>query len=204
MDMMTKKTLFAICFVFIFFVEELHSQVLTVDNGVSLSWSNNSTRPDIDYTGAIGLDYFEKEHFMFSSRLGYIRKGENVRMLIPIENKLKVKLDYLNFSTAARFKQTVFNGNFFIGIGPYFDFKLNSEYEIVGIVSENEERKGDYISEKIIVGYLVETGYFYDIADWRFGLNVRYGNNITKILPESREGLISHSLSLLLNIGYIF
>jgi hypothetical protein len=201
---MIKKVLFVICFIFVLFAEELHAQVLTVDNGASLSWSNNSSKPGIDYTGAIGLDYFEKEHFMFSSRLGYIRKGENVRMFIPVENRLKVKLDYLNFSTAVRFKQPVFNGNFFIGIGPYFDFRLNSEYEIVGSVSENEERKSEYISKKIIAGVLVETGYFYDITDWRFGLNVRYGSNITKILPESREGLISHSLSLSLNIGYIF
>jgi hypothetical protein len=201
---MIKKILFAISFIFVLFAEELHSQVLVVDNGVSLSWSNNSSKPGIDYTGAIGMDYFEKEHFMFSSRLGYIRKGENVRMLIPVENRLKVKLDYLNFSTVARLKQPVFNGNFFIGIGPYLDFRLNSEYEIVGSVSENEERKSEYISKKIIAGFLVETGYFYDITDWRFGLNVRYGSNITKILPESREGLISHSLLLLLNIGYVF
>ena len=201
---MIKKFLLAISFIFVLFAEELHSQVLTVDNGVSLSWSNNNSNLGIDYTGSIGLDYFEKKHFMFNSRLGYIRKGENVGMLIPVENRLKVKLDYLNFSTAARFKQPVFNGNFFVGIGPYFDFRLNSEYEIAGIVSENEERRGEYISKKVIVGFLVETGYFYDITDWRFGLNVRYGSNITKILPESREGLISHSLSLLLNIGYIF
>src|SRR5690625_3642928 len=56
------------------------SQVLKVNNGISIS-SVKSKKVDMlsksmsAYSFSLGVDYLEKEHFYLSSEIGYLKKG---------------------------------------------------------------------------------------------------------------------------------
>lgn len=181
-----------------------HSQVIKLENGTSFSWTNYASQVNVDYSGSLSVDYLERKCFMLNSKLSFFRRSETSVMEMSPKNKLDVAIDYMSISTTTRFKQPIKKGNFFIGVGPSVDFKLNSEYEIERVTNENSHKKGEFLSSDLVFSLLSEIGYFIDISKWRIEFNVAYRNNLTKVNKETRKGFINHMLIPSIGVGYIF
>lgn len=186
------------------FVINSHSQVIKLENGTSFSWTNYASQANMNYSGALSVDYLERKCFMLNSKLSFFRRSETSVMEMTPKNKLDVVIDYISISTTTRFKQPFKSGGFFIGVGPSVDFKLNSEYEIERATNDNSHKKGEFMSSDQVFSFLSEIGYFIDVTKWRVELNVAYRNNLTKVNTETRKGFISHMLTFSIGVGYIF
>lgn len=188
----------------VFSLEYSYSQVIKLENGVSLSWTNHASQANIGYSGGLSLDYLEKNHFMLHSKLGFLKRSETSTMEYFSQNEMNITINYLSFATTIRFKQPIGKGYFFVGLGPSIDFKLNSKFKMEGRAADNVQKSGDFHSQDVVASILSECGYFIDIRNWRMELDVAYRNNLTKINMETRKGFISHILTCSIGIGYKF
>lgn len=189
--------------VFIFcFSASAHAQIIKFNNSLSLNWSNNGAGKIFKYNPSVGVEYFERKYFMLSSSIGIDNKAEKYPI---INNKvLEANIRYIRLSTTARFKYDTNYVSFFIGAGPAVNWKKKSIYKIHGEMAENQAGGGEFRAKKNVVDVIGEAGMYKDFDKCRIELFASYNTNLTRIIPESRRGFISHSLALNIALGYKF
>lgn len=178
----------------------MHGQTcIKTEHGVSASWSNYSVAARANYTGAIGLSYLERTHFMLNSEIAFFTRRDLYPVYVAFNQttNMDVSIKYWSLNTTARWKERAGIGNLFIGLGPSFDFKRSAK-------AVTQRHTGDFIADDFVFSILAEAGYFVDIERWRMELNFSYQNNLTTINTVARKGFISHMLSCSLGVGYLF
>lgn len=215
-----KKILLVVFALLMMGVNEIFSQVVKVENGLSLSWmkGDNLENKLSAYSVMLGCDYLEHDWFYLSSEIGYIKKGgkDNVYDRFYEEDNyasvgyagIKSKLNYLHINTSFRVKHSFDKLTIYAGIAPTIDFLLK---EKSNTKFEDKEYKEDFNANKVVLGIKPEIGVFYDINKIRISLNVSYLRNITHIAKigelnyphfeeKNRQGYINNN-TLLMSVG---
>lgn len=189
--------------VILFFILPIYTyaQTVKINNCLSANWSNNGTKKTYKYTPTIGVEYLERTYFLLSSSIGISHKNQEYSILNG-ENTLETNIKYLEVSTTGRFKFKTNDITFFIGIGPAIDWKIKSRYKTHGEIKKNSSDHGEFIANKSVINLLTEAGVYKNFNKFILEFSTAYKSNITNIIPESRKGFISHSLSLNLSFGY--
>lgn len=179
------------------------SQVLKVNNGISIS-SVKSKKVDMlsksmsAYSFSLGVDYLEKEHFYLSSEIGYLKKGgkeENEYLPEPYTN-VKETWNYIHLNTTIRYPIRVQEvTHFFIGAGPALDILIDSKKFKTSIYE-------GYELETIVPGLKGELGYMQDWNNIRFGLNFSYIYDLNKTAKTEFTSLKNNIYQVMFSIGY--
>lgn len=189
------------------------AQVVTLENGVgitSLRAGDGSTDNVYPYHMSLGYQYLDKGWFNLSSSIGYLRKGGQIKAVYnPISGDLsnvifKSKLHYLTINTTFDVKKTSPDGyTFFVGVGPWIDFKLKATEE--SYVESGSDP--DYPAQKSTIkgvhplqfGLKCVGGIRKDFGNMQLGINIAYLPTFTRVISGGGH---DRTFTFGLSLGY--
>lgn len=179
----------------------LHSQIIKIENGVSLS-SMYSSKFDIlnskvsNYGLNVGCDYFEHKLYYLSSEIGLVTKGGKENISLGDNNfNVDESWQFVHLNTTIRVKYQVDNAHLFVGIGPKLDF-------LVGSGKFTDSLYSGYEMDKLSFGSKAEVGLVQDINRIRLGLNCSYLINFGGVAQSPYINISNNTYSLMFSIGY--
>lgn len=179
----------------------LHSQIIKIENGVSLS-SMYSSKFDIlnskvsNYGLNVGCDYFEHKLYYLSSEIGLVTKGGKENISLGDNNfNVDESWQFVHLNTTIRVKYQVDNAHLFVGIGPKLDF-------LVGSGKFTDSLYSGYEMAKLSFGSKAEVGLVQDINRIRLGLNCSYLINFGGVAQSPYINISNNTYSLMFSIGY--
>lgn len=208
-----KKILLMVFALLVISISEGFSQVIKVENGLSLSWmkGDNLEQTLPAYSVMLGCDYLEHDWFYMSSEIGYIKKGGKDHIYGFAEEleggisrvgyaNLQSNLHYIQLNTSFRVKHSFNKLNVYLGIAPTLDFLVKEDSYTT---TENNKYENDYHANRVVFGIMPELGAFYDAGKMRISLNVSYTRNLSFISKIGKlPCLVNNTLLMSVGIGY--
>lgn len=178
----------------------LNAQTIYNRNGALLSTTKDSYKSEVAYSNYIGLEFCEKEHFSIISGIGLMQIGEYFRPT-PL-NSVNAHIKYFNISSLVNYRLNIGNNKLYSGIGPSLGFRCKSWLDCSGSKIDQTINDPDFLTKKRTLFLNCEIGYRYTLKRLSIGAVVSYQLNLTKIIPKSYDGFISHGIGFFLEIGF--
>lgn len=176
-----KKILFILAFLITL---QLKAQVITLYTGLSaskFSWSAtpiNFTPQDeavINSSIFLGVDYYNKRHFNFSSKVGYMSKKHNGLIYFPCganaacQGRSVTVLNYVSINTVIDLKYPARKGIVpFIAVGPRMDILVANNSNAFSYFNTQ------YDVNQIQYGCVLGFGVKYEVSNVQIGLRTDF------------------------------
>jgi hypothetical protein len=199
------KKILVVCAVLFLQGVAAFSQVVKVENGVSISSMSGGSslfgKNIYANTHAIGYEYFHHPWFYLSSEVAYVVKGGKSdidlyeeRRPIPIVSGVTERKRYLHLNTTFRARYCVKDVEFYLGLGPSLDVLTGSEAGTFDV----------YKYKRLSWGILPEAGLSTHLSDKLIlGLNVSHIFNLHHSATNPQNYLNTRTTSVSLSLGYV-
>lgn len=162
------------------------SQIIKVENGISISSLSGQSydKKIYPYQLSISTEYLDKGWFNLSTGIGKLTKGGKEAIPISSEDgntsngSINLYVDYLTINTTFDAKYVKNRFAFFLGAGPRIDIKLNTRYSYT--LNEFSPLAGGETSN-IMYGINCIAGIRYTISKMQIGLNFGYLLSFNKL-----------------------
>lgn len=186
------------------------SQVIRVNNGISISSLNNSNKIEIlndvltRYTLSVGIDFVENRYWNLSGEVCYVEMGGIEKDLILVDGTLddlssptfKEKNKHVQFNTTFRIKTSKKYQSAYIGVGPSVSLSVGDEKFKSLLFS-------DYTINKFLFGIKSEVGINRNLSGKLYGgINGSYTYYFNNFAFSDFDQIKSSLFTITLMIGY--
>lgn len=189
-----------------------YSQVVKLENGMSISNFQSPTNPYDrsikSYMIAASISYLITPHYEILSKIGFYNKGGikdimvNSETITNIASNVRNKMGYLHLNTNIRGKLPIKNFSIFAGCGPKIDILMNSRSNVNRInLGETALNLANDKLHRVIFGLVPEVGIMYELNRMRLEFNSLYIYDMNHIDNQNFK-LKGNSLLLIISVGY--
>ena len=189
-----------VLFIIVFLNFNLNAQTIYNRNGALLSTTKDSHKSEVAYSNYVGLEFCEKEHFSIITGIGLMQIGEYFRPT-PL-NSVNTHIKYFNISSLVNYRLNIRNHKLYSGIGPSLGYRYKSWLDCSDSKIDQTIGNQDFLTMKRTLFFNWEIGYRYTLNRLSIGAVGSYQLNLTKIIPKSYDGFISHGIGFFLEIGF--
>lgn len=199
---------FLILFLFVLMAQMSVSQIIKVENGISVSsLKEDFTHKVRPYLFMLNVEYCDKGWFDLSSGIGKLTKGGQMKIPLTAEDgtslgygDINMYADYLTLNTTFDLKYEKNRFALYVGAGPRIDIRLKTRY--VCSSDDSPAWKGSD-ADGLMYGINCVAGVRYMINRVQLGLNVGYLFSFNEMYTRpDRKEVSEKTFTIGLSVGY--